>query len=281
MFSNLCAYVAISALTFTCVGGGFAAYADGLDGLPQNVELKVYDEKTGKLMFLGKERNDLANGVISRVTTYTDSAGKKLQEERVKYRAKSLRVLSQSSRNFVTGTKVDMTPLKSDDPNTAAVTLRFQEKAGSETKTKELASENLYLGNVMHHIVIRNWQRLTEDKKRVVVNLIAPTRLDYYSFRLSSKEPAPQEEKVTKTVVKKTAADGTSSTVVTTTKSAQPGTPSVIVLEPDSWLIRSLVDPMEFFYKNGRLMEFRGITPVVIDDNPYRRTRFVFSYPSS
>lgn len=275
--------MSVFALTTVVLGsvGTSSARADGLDGLAPKVELKVFDEKTGKLLFIGKEKNTMVDGLITRATDYYDQQGKKLQEERVTYRAKTLRILRQSTRNFITGTQVDMSPLKSSDPSKAAVTLKFREKAGSDTKTKELTSDNLYLGNVMHHIIKRNWQKLTEQNERVVVKLIAPTRLDYYSFRLSSKKADAQQESMKKTVVKKsTSTDGKSSTVVTTTESKSPGKTSIIVLEPDSWLIRSLVDPMEFFYQDGRLQEFRGITPVVIDDNPYRRTRFKFSYPS-
>lgn len=254
-----------------------AGDTSGLDGLAPKVLLKVFDEKSGKLLFLGEEQNTMNGQIISRVTTYTDLKGKKLQEERVAYDAKTLRIQSQSSRNFVTGTKVDMQPLPAESSSDSmAVNLKFQENAEDEPKTKKLASDNLYVGNVMHHLIIRNWQKLTESQKRVVVKLIAPTRLDYYSFRLSGKKVA-----ATKKIVKKTSSkDGLAATTTTTIKETAPST-KVIVLEPDSWIIRSLVDPMEFFYEDGRLVEFRGITPVVVDDNPYRRTRFKFSYPSS
>lgn len=258
-----------------------SSLAGGLDGLAPKVELKVYDDKSGKLLFIGKERNEMTGDTISRVTTYTDPAGKKLQEERVKYNAATLRILSQSSRNFVTGTKVDMSPVKGHtDPKTTAVMLQFQESGKESPKTKKLTSDNLYVGNVMHHLIKRNWQQLTKKNEMVVIKLVAPTRLDYYTFRLSSKK-ADAEKKVVKKVVKKTTStDGTASTVTTTTETNKPKDAGIIVLEPDSWIIRSLVDPMEFYYEDGRLREFRGITPVVVDDNPYRRTRFQFNYPA-
>lgn len=273
--------VAAFALVAIMSSSAFAKVQTGRDGLADKVELKVYDEKTGKLLFIGEEQNSMKGQVISRVTTYTDQAGKKLQEERVKYHASTLRILSQSSRNFVTGTKVDMTPLqKESSPDKSAVTLTVQESAEDEPKTKELVSDNLYVGNVMHHLIIRNWQKLTSQNQMVVVKLVAPSRLDFYTFRLSSKQ-LPVAKTTRKTIQKTTIADGAPTLTTKTTVVKEAPQARVIILEPDSWLIRSLVDPMEFYYENGRLMEFRGITPVVIDDDPYRRTRFKFNYPSS
>lgn len=276
-FARAVAVCLVSIAAFATTASPALGDTSGLDGLAPKVQLKVFDEKSGKLLFLGEEYNTMNGQIISRVTTYTDLKGKKLQEERVAYDAKTLRIQSQSSRNFVTGTKVDMQPVPGESSaDTMAVNLTFQENAEDEPKTKKLASDNLYVGNVMHHIIIRNWQKLTASDKRVVVKLIAPTRLDFYSFRLSGKKVA-----ATKKIVKKTSRkEGLAATTTTTIEETTPNT-RVIILEPDSWIIRSLVDPMEFFYEDGRLMEFRGITPVVVDDNPYRRTRFKFSYPSS
>lgn len=272
--------LAVAAAAFTSTPAA-AGDTNGLDGLAPKVELKVYDEKTGKLLFIGEERNTLKDQIISRVTTYTDQAGKKLQEERVQYHASTLRILSQSSRNFVTGTKVDMTPLeKESTPEKMAVTLTVQESAKEEPKTKKLISDNLYVGNVMHHLIVRNWQKLTAQNQMVVVKLVAPSRLDFYTFRLSSKK-LPVAKTTRKTIQKTTSTEGSPTLTTKTTVIKEAPQARVIMLEPDSWLIRSLVDPMEFFYENGRLMEFRGITPVVIDDDPYRRTRFKFHYPSS
>jgi len=103
------------------------------------------------------------------------------------------------------------------------------------------------LGKTLHHVIVRNWEVLAAGRA-VSFDLLVPSRFESYRFRLIERPRSAAGHRV-------------------------------IRLEPESWLVRRFVAPMDFHYDHRRrAVKYFGPTTVGFYDDPERRVEIRFSY---
>lgn len=227
--------------------------------LPRRIDFTVKDHATQEIRFVGDELITVEGPLVKKVTSYRKAgAGSEdpkatAQEETVVYRGDTLETVSYRLNNFLTGEMAEVgaapdSPTDSKASETYA--LRYvPSKGAKELKGNLKKSSQLLSGKVLHHVIVRNWQDLRIDKP-AAFDLLVPFKLDSFRFQVA--------------------------------KVSESAAQLILRLQPDSWLIRKFVQPMDFFYvheqgANQRLVRYEGPTTIDAYGNPDWKVTIEFS----
>ncbi len=217
------------------------------DFLPQRINFDVFDATTKTKIFFGHELISQNQNTLQKETYYFDLQGIKVQSEMVVYDLASLKTKKYELKNYVSGEIASMN-IKNDQ---ISFTYKANGKADIIQNDQLKVSGDQYHGKVLHHLIVRNWEQL-ESGLAKSFKLLVPFRQEQYAFKIEASKLDPNT--------------------------------SVVTLEPDSWLLRNFVEPMNFYYSitpYKRLTKYVGATTIVTDNNSQRKIEILFSYPES
>jgi len=213
----------------------------------QTIRLELFDLKEGALKYRGEREVSIANGVVKESTSFRDPAGQELQHIEAVYREDNLGVVSYRLRDMVLGREEDL--LYKD----GKVQMRFVAKGGASPDTDEVDwRDSIAFSPVVVPLIVRNWDRLRGGGE-VVFDLLVPSRQDTVGFRVRMERAGEVE-----------------------------GAPvTVMRMEPGSWILRRLVDPMYFSIEDApsrRVLEFRGRSTLPTRSGDDQDLRMLYRY---
>jgi len=227
-----------------------AALASGPNkNTPDNLTISValHSLKNDKLLYNGERKQVKKDGVVSVKSVYTDMNGKVLDNSEVSYEEESLRVLSSKSEDLRFGAKTELT-LSGDSMR---IYYKEDSKSAAKTETVKWGAETATSSTVTE-LIIHNWVKLASGKA-VELDLVVASRQETIRFRLMKDKQATLGGK----------------------------SMMVIRMEPNSWIIRKLVDPMYFYLSEEmphRLVEYHGRSSIKTEDGKDQDLRMVFTY---
>ncbi len=222
-------------------GAGFAQSAQ--DGMFQ---MRLFPLEGDTLLYRGERTWRESEGEIWEHTTYTTPAGDPVQQTDARFAADTLELRRYTLRDARTGREEDITV------QDGRVTLRFVEARGEAPESEELAwAKDMAASVTVTYMIRRQWKQLLAGEP-LVFDLLVPSRQDTVSFRVR--------------YVGATEWQGFAS--------------AEFRMEPDSWLIRALVDPMTFIMDNQDdhvLLEYRGRSTIPTAEGEDQDLRMVFT----
>ncbi len=223
-----------------------AALALGAEGTT-DIGIRMYDLETKKLRYEGTRQRIEAEGKVTVRTQMSKADGTKVQREVTVYDAQTLALISFEREDFLTGR------LEKMSKTGGKVVISFKEDRGEDVETEELDWEdNMALTLTIVPLLQRNWKTILAGEE-VEIQLLVPSRQDTVTFDLEKDSLA----KVGGREV------------------------TVVVMEPDSFFIRVLVDPLYFYLDNAaphRLLEYTGRVSVKDDDGDDLDLRAEYTY---
>lgn len=242
-FSTAAAFRALACcIALTALAGNFDA-AKGAD----RVEMSFYSLETEKLLYRGKRTINKEGGQITEISTFTTPAGRPIQ--------KTVAVFLSS----------DLSPVRYrlDDLRSGQQEILLRKKNGyfmssleKKGESPDQDTEKIRPGSLMGAAVVtriqREWKMLMQGEK-IPFSLLIPSRQDSVSFRVQLDQ-------------EKTAVD----------KSR-----TVIRMDPDTWIIRLLVNPLFFYFESKpphRLLEYRGRVSIKTEDGDDQDLRITYHY---
>ncbi|MDH5751489.1 MAG: hypothetical protein OEZ59_03625 [Deltaproteobacteria bacterium] len=185
-------------------------------------------------------------GRITETTLYNDLSGKTLVETVSVFEEINLAPVSYTYRDNRNGESESMTR------RGGQLVMSYSEKQGArpDSDSEDLKSNTLLSAAVSAYI-LRNREALQRGQV-ISFGLVVISRQDIIGFRV-------QLDKSVK---------------------GPPGTWAVR-MDPDSWVIRKLVDPLFFFFENAepyRLLEFKGRAAVKTAAGKNQDLKYVFQY---
>jgi len=248
--ANVCRItVVLSAITWM----SNLAAAEIFEGLQTGlvIEFVVKEPNSDKIYFTGDEAIELDEGTVTKTTRYFTPEKELTQTERSVYRRDDLAPISFEFDNLATGeqAKIDL------KKNTAHLSHRATASAAEQT-AKIIWTKSHLFGKAFHHKVVRGWDALVAGES-LRFDLLVLSRLTTYEFR-------SQRQRVV---------------------SGNPKTSHVLRLEPNSWLIRRFVEPLDFYYyesPQGPLLgKYIGPTTIAIGGKMDTIVKIEFSYKFS
>jgi hypothetical protein len=213
------------------------------------IHIDLYDLETERLVYRGFRECIEAGDKVTIKTTYKKPDGSEVQRTESVYERETLKLVSHvlADRRLGREEQIRVSGKK--------ITLRYQEKKGEPAQSEELEWETSTSASpVLVAMMARNAELLMGGDA-LVFDLIVPSRLETIGFRLKKD------------------ADGT--------VAGKPVT--IIRMEPDSWLIRQLVDPMFFYLTSAaphRLLQYTGRVSIKTDEGEDQDLRSVYRYPA-
>lgn len=211
----------------------FASLAFGQTSV---TEMTYHDLKTDKLMYKGKTESTKANGIITDKSSYFKLDGTLIQTVVTVYREKDLMLISYKLKDSRFGQIEEM----SVKGKTVNFFHQKNKKYESEKGSVKWAPNKTTFGAVLMNHIRRDWEGALKGKV-FTFDYLVPSRLETIGFRL-------QKDSETKVNGKDVL---------------------VIRLNPDSWLIRQLVNPIYFYLeKDGKhnLLLLKGRVSFKSDD---------------
>ena len=215
-------------------------HAELSDG--QRIEFKVLDALTGQLLYQGEELISLRDGQVEKRTVYRATDNREAMVERVVYQLESLQLDEFDSTHPATGEELALR--RSGE----LLDISYVERRGIEPQRRNDLrwDSEMRHGKTLHHMIVRDWDKLL-DGGSMSFDLLVPTKFTSYRFQ----------------VVHRSGSDGL----------------EIFRLEPQSWLVRQFVKPMDFYYDQGRrAVKYVGPTTVGYYDDPDRQVEIQFSY---
>ena len=233
---------ALALLLAATVGSPPAAWAQ-----QQTIRLELFELEGGPLKYSGERQVSVANGVVREVTSYRDPAGQEVQHLEAVYREENLGLASYRLRDMVVGREEDLVYKE------GKVEVRFVAKAGADPDTDVVDWQDSFaFSAVVVPLIVRNWERLRGGGE-LTFDLLVPSRQDTVGFRVRMDRAAELD-----------------------------GAPVTIMrMEPGSWIIRRLVDPMYFAIENApshRVLEFQGRSTIPTKSGADQELRMVYRY---
>jgi hypothetical protein len=210
------------------------------------IRFEVVDARSGARLYEGFESIEVKGGVVSKRTVYRAPDAGEVMVEQVRYALDSLKVDEFVSELPLSG---EVTRLRSDGDS---LEVSYVERRGEEPRRSDALSwdEKTRIGKTLHHIIVRAWDRLLSGQPERF-KLLVPSKFSSYDFQLVHRRADPATR------------DGL----------------FVFRLEPSSWLMRGLVDPMDFYYDaERRAVKYVGPSTVGYYDDPDRTVEIRFSY---
>lgn len=223
------------------IGLGQAARAE------DRVELSFYTQQGNQLLYRGLRVWKTEGGRITETSTYTTPAGKPIQKAVAVFRKSDLTPISFRLNDFRSGQMEEMRK----DGNRIFLSSREEKGEDSDSDTIDWEPGSLISATVVPKIK-REWERLMKGNK-VAFQLLVPSRQEAISFRVQvDRELTPPDKSRV-----------------------------VIRMDPDSWVIRQLVDPLFFTFEPAaqhRLLEFSGRVSIKTDDGDDQDLRITYHY---
>ncbi len=193
-------------------------------------------------MYQGEELIALRDGRVEKRTTYRATDNQEAMVERVVYHLQSLQLDEFDSTHPATGEEVALRR------NGETLDISYVERRGSEPqRRKDLRwGSEMRHGKTLHHIIVRDWDTLVAGHS-VSFDLLVPSKFTSYRFQ----------------VIHRAGRDGL----------------EIFRLEPQSWLVRQFVKPMDFYYdRRQRAVKYVGPSTVGYYNDPDRQVEIQFSY---
>ncbi len=211
--------------------GGIASFAAGEAWAESRTEISIYSLETGSLVFRGKETEEVKDGRLTRITIYTTPAGKPIQEKKSVYRIEGLVPELYTMKDLRSGETEELRK----DGNTIHMSARENKDEDLDSDTEDWEPGSLFSAALVAYMRIV-LDRLMNGEE-VEFSFYAPSRQAVYTFRfvLDEERTAAAKEAI------------------------------VIVMEPGTWLVRRLVDPLYFYLGKKAphpLLEYRGRTTI-------------------
>ena len=211
------------------------------------VEMSFYSMEGNQLLYRGQRSVKTGTGTVTETTTFTTPAGKPIQK-----------ILSVFQSAGLVPVRYELNDLRSGQQEALIkrgrqMVLSAIEKKGEDldTDTVDWEPGMLYSTTVVPTIQ-REWARLARGETVPFV-LLVPSRQDDFSFRVQKDEELTAREK----------------------------SRTVIRMEPDSWIVRRLVDPMYFYFESKppyHLLEYRGRVTIKTDKGKTQDLRVTYHY---
>jgi hypothetical protein len=216
-------------------------------GQERRIDLALYSLENGQLLYRGNRRILEEEGRVRVLTTFTSPAGTPLQETEAVYQGESLTPVTYTLDDLRSG---EGERLRVEG---GRVFLAYRENHEEELEEDdvELAPGVLFTATVVPYL-LRNWVAL-RGGARLEFPFLVPSRQDVYQFRAQRDEKAGagKRERI------------------------------VIRMEPASWFLRRLVDPLFFEFSaedTPRLLEFRGRSSLRDEEEDTQDLRMTYSY---
>ena len=206
------------------------------------IDFNIVDLKADRIIATGYEDIRFDGDSYTKETVYFTVAEEEVQRDVVRYRSSDLKVSDYRADNVVTGERVRV------DVRGDRIDIEYRERASQPAK-KDLRLEwtpRTLFGKTLHHVIVRNWDRLMAGET-VDFDLLIASKFDQYAFRLRRDREA----------------DGT----------------QVIRLEPQAWVARAVVPALDFYYGPDRqAVAYEGPSTVTLADGAAENVRINFSY---
>ncbi|MBI3991986.1 MAG: hypothetical protein HY342_01825 [Candidatus Lambdaproteobacteria bacterium] len=227
--------------------GALLALPPAVRAQAQTIGLELFELAGGAPKYRGERQVSVTSGVVTEVTSYRDPAGQEVQHVEAVYREENLGVVSYRARDMVIGREEDL--LYKD----GKVQMRYVSEAGADPDIDTVDWQNsIAFSPVVVPLIVRNWERLRGGAE-VTFDLLVPSRQDTVGFRVRMDGAAELN-----------------------------GAPvTVMRMEPSSWIIRRLVDPMYFAIEDApshRVLEFRGRSTIPTKSGGDQDLRMVYRY---
>ncbi|MDH4224278.1 MAG: hypothetical protein OEW12_01360 [Deltaproteobacteria bacterium] len=229
---------------FLATTPAWAKPAKGVD--ETQIMLEAYNLATGKPVYSGKRKITITDGRLEITSEYTGPEGKVIHNDQTAAQADSLTLISFNDTDHRIGRKVD---IRQSD---GKVAITYQDAAGEKVKKETLdGASDQSIGILLGHLIEKNWVRLNQGGV-VKLNLIVADRLGTVGFQI---------KKAGETRIGEVKAND-------------------FQVEPSSWLIRKLVDPLHFVMAQDshRMVEFRGRTTIPDNKGDPLPVRLVYKY---
>lgn len=230
--------------------GGLWAQSAGQAGEALTVELTLYAPGSRAVRYRGLRTVRHEAGQVTVATTFTTPAGEPIQRTVAVYERDTLAPVSWQLRDLRSGERETL--------ERGNGTLHMSYRAGGEEApdedSVEAAEGQVFTATVVPYLR-RRWSDLAAGET-VNFGLLVPSRQDVFRFRALRDDAAP---------------------------GGGPGR-VVVRMEPGTWLIRQLVDPLYFVLDADpphRLREFRGRSSIRDDAGEEQDLRMVYTYPDA
>ena len=208
-----------------------------------------YDLKSGKLLFKGETTTRTSPGRVAETVRYWNPEGRETQRMEAEYEPEALMPLEYHRDYLLTG---EWEAVARDG---ARLAVQWHARGAQSPKSFDVRwQEGVALSVVVVPHILRARDALQAGQD-VVLDLIVPSRQEVYAFRMRQDKPVTID-----------------------------GQPTWVVrMEPDSFVIRQLVDPLHFFFAadgSGRLIEYRGRSSVQNEKGDGVDARIVYRDPA-
>ena len=211
------------------------------------IGLKMYDVESGKLLYEAQRTIKSANGRVTERTVFSKAGGAPIQQSETVYDEATLKLISHNMEDTRLGLMEEVTV------SDGKVRFTYREAKDEEPDKDEMDwADNIIIAATIMPLLRRNWDKIAAGEE-VVFELIVVSRQGTVTFRLKTDSTAKVN--------------------------GEPVT--VVVMEPDSFFIRALVDPMFFSVADApphRLLRYAGRTSVKADDGDDQDLRVEYSY---
>lgn len=204
------------------------------------------------------EARDLRSGELLYVEShFYDNDGR---NHRVIYEAPNGEILARKqldySRSFMQPAVKQSNQLCGEELEVAheedgeSIALRYRDKAGARVQTASLSAKQLVIDAGFDAYVQEQWSALQQGRK-IDFDYLVPSRLASYSFALQATDCPAAEEGI-----------------------------NCMSIEPSSWWMRVLVDPITLSYDaaSRRLLGFRGLGNIADASCDYLQVDIDYSY---
>lgn len=236
--------VALSLGTLLWAAPPAAAYEMPAD---LTIRMELYGLDGGPLKYKGERVSATVDGHVRVDTRFTTPAGDVVQTTTTVFDKETLALVSYRREDQRTGLVHAM------ERDGDVVRFKTRESADAPYETDEIAWQpDMVYSQTIARYAFRHLDALSAGET-LAFELIAAGRHSAYTFRMRRD------------------------------RDAEAKTPELLWMrmEPDSWFIRQLVDPMYFLWEPGnppRLREFRGRSSILTDAGKEQSLRYVYHY---
>lgn len=213
----------------------------------ERIGLKMYHKESGKLLYTGEREITRDGARVTERTVFKKPDGTTVQVSTTSFEGEPLKLISHELEDLRLGLTEKM------EISAGKVRIAFREARDEDLDSDELDWEDGMLATAMIlPLLRRNWEKIAAGGE-AEFDLLIPSRQGTVGFRL-----------------KKDSAGTVNGAAVT-----------VVVMEPGSFIIRMLVDPMYFSVADDpphRLLRYVGRTSVKADDGEDQDLRVEYSY---
>ncbi len=213
----------------------------------ERIGLKMFHKETGKLLYTGGREITRDGARVTERTVFKKPDGATVQVSATSFEGDSLKLISHELEDLRLGLTEKM------EHSAGKVRIEFREARNEDVDSDDLDWEDgMAVSATILPLLHRNWRKIAAGGE-VEFDLLVPSRQGTVGFQLKRDSAG--------------------------TVNGAPVT--VVVLEPDSFIIRALVDPMYFYVADDpphRILRYVGRTSVKADDGKDQDLRVEYTY---